>query len=239
MSPLAMTGMPTAALTSAMKSQSAVHRDHADADVLGDARESGRVQAGVVPAHAHLQRHRDRDRLDGGLQDGGGGGFVAHQGGAGGLADRHLLHRAAEIDVDQVGALVHRESGGVGHGVRIAAGELQGGDAAAAVNLGHVERLAVLPDHRPGGDHLGDDHAGAEFLRGAAKWQIGDTGHGSQQDRGVDSDAVAQIDGAQGRMCGGGTTVAHHLGKLQPQGGGRNAACGLPGGRRPVASLSP
>jgi hypothetical protein len=44
----------------------------------------------------------------------------------------------------------------------------------------------------------------------------------------------------QGRMCGGGTTVAHHLGKLQPQGRGRNAACdGLSGGERTVPQQLP
>ena len=58
----------------------------------------------MVPAHAHLQRHRHRDGAHRRREQPPGRFLVAHQRGAGLLADRHLLHRAAEIDVDQVGA---------------------------------------------------------------------------------------------------------------------------------------
>ncbi len=36
----------------------------------------------------------------------------------------------------------------------LAAGELERADATRAIHLGHRQRLLVLADHRPGGDHL-------------------------------------------------------------------------------------
>ena len=93
-----------------------------------------------------------------------GGEFVAHQGRAGLLAERDLFDGAAEIDVDQIGAAVHSEACGFCHRSGFASGELEGGNAADAIHLGHAQRIAVFPDHRPGGDHFGDNHAGAEFF---------------------------------------------------------------------------
>ena len=40
-----------------------MHGDKANAHILGDARQHRRVQAGMVPAHPHLQRHRHRNGL--------------------------------------------------------------------------------------------------------------------------------------------------------------------------------
>ena len=61
----------------------------------------------------------------------GGGDLVAHQRAAGHLADRDLLHRAAEIDVDDVGAATDGDPRRLGHRRRIAAGELDGATGAA------------------------------------------------------------------------------------------------------------
>ena len=80
MSPLTITGIETASLTLRTKrpvglalvqlaSRAAVYRDHLHAEILGDARKFGRVEAVVVPAHPRLERHRHLDRLDRGFDD--------------------------------------------------------------------------------------------------------------------------------------------------------------------------
>src|SRR6185437_15844160 len=103
-----------------------------------------------------------------------------------------------------------------------AAGELHGGDAAAAVHLGHAQGVAVLAAHRPGGDHLGDHHPGALLLGETAERQVGDAGHRRQDDRRVDADAAAEVDRREGRTRGG-IGIAHELGKLPPLVPARNA----------------
>ena len=101
----------------------AVHSDHANAAGFGNVREAGRVALVIVPAGAHLQRHRQIDRLDRRFEDAGRLQFVAHQRRPG-MAAHHLLDRATEIDVDQAGAAVGVEFGCLGHHRRLAAGEL-------------------------------------------------------------------------------------------------------------------
>ena len=127
----------------------AMHGDHADAGLLRDAGETRRVQAGVVPAHAHLQRDRDRDGFDGRLQDRRGGDFVAHQRGPGGLADGDLPDRAAEVDVDQMGAFIDRQTRGFGHRGRVAAGKLDRGNTSVTVDLGHIAGSCGFPGSSP------------------------------------------------------------------------------------------
>ena len=74
MSPLTITGRETACLTLRtnapvglalveLAAGAAVDGDHLHAEILGDAGELGRVEAGMIPAHPHLQRHRDLHRL--------------------------------------------------------------------------------------------------------------------------------------------------------------------------------
>ena len=180
----------------------AVHRDHADAAVLRDARQPRRVQAGVVPAHAHLQRHRHRHRPHRRLQDARRRRLVAHQRGAGQLADRDLFHRAAEIDVDDVGAAIDRDPRRLGHRRRVAAGELHRGGLPLWPSSSAIRRVvAVLPHHRPGGDHLGYHQPGAKLPGEPAERQVGHARHRRQDDRRLDSDTAAQVDRAQGGMC--------------------------------------
>src|SRR3546814_6618091 len=52
---------------------------HLRAQILCDPREFGRVQAVMVPPHAHLDGHRHRHRLDTGVDQRGGQRQVAHQ----------------------------------------------------------------------------------------------------------------------------------------------------------------
>ena len=160
-----------------------MHGDHLDAAVFRDLGEARGVLVGIVPALAHLQRDRQLHRLHRRFQDPGGLGLVAHQRGAG-IAVDHLLHRAAEIDVDDGGAAILVELGGLGHHMRLAAGKLHRHRRFLGHILGHAQRLAVLPDHRFAGDHLGHHQPGAAALDQAAERQVGDARHG-RQDHGV------------------------------------------------------
>src|SRR3546814_16913219 len=55
-----------------------VDGDELCAEILGDVREFGGVEAVVAPAHAHLDRHRHLPRLDAGLDQRRGEFQVAH-----------------------------------------------------------------------------------------------------------------------------------------------------------------
>ena len=165
----------------------------------------------MVPAHAHLEGDRDRDGAGGRFENAGGGDFVAHQGAAGHLADGDFLDRTAEIDVDDIGAAADGDAGGLGHGGGVAARQLDRGWA--AVHLGHAQGGLVLAHHGPGGDHLGDDEAGAEFAGEAAERQVGDAGHRRQDDRRL-------------QLRRNGIRNAHDLGKLVGEPMARNAFVG-------------
>jgi hypothetical protein len=160
----------------------AVHRDHANAARLGDARQLRRVAAGLVPAGAHLERDREVDRRDRGLHDAPGQVGFAHQRRAGGLVD-HLLDRTTEVDVDQRRAAVGIEPRRLGHDFGLAAGQLHrhGEDLGAA--LGQLHRLPGLADHGLAGDHLRDHQPGAEALDQAPERQVRDPGHRGQDHR--------------------------------------------------------
>ena len=176
--------------------------------------EPRRVQAGVVPAHAHLQRHRHRHGAHGRLQDARGGGLVAHQRAAGALADRDLLHRAAEIDVDQVGAATDRDARRLGHRRRVAAGELDRGRrrrrSSAMRSVLRFSRTiaqeAIISDTtRPAPSRA----------RQPAERQVGDARHRRQDDRRVDPDAAAEVDRPQHcRHLPAFVRIAHDLGRI-------------------------
>ena len=193
MSPLAMTGIATAVLDLAdefpiggagveLAARAAVHADHANAACFGNPSEPGRIAAAVVPAGAHLQGDRQVHRLDRRLENARGMRFVAHQRRAG-MAVDHLLHRAAEIDVDDPRPAIGVELGRLGHHPRLAAGELHRHRLLIGAALRHRHRLARLADHRLAGDHLGDDKPGSEPLDEAAERQIADARHRGEDDR--------------------------------------------------------
>ena len=110
--------------------------------------------------------------------------FVAHQRAACHLADRDLLHRAAEVDVDDVRTARDRDARRLGHRRRIAAGKLERGRR--ALERRHAQRVAVLAHHRPGRDHLRDDQSRAESAREPPERQVGHARHRREDDRGVD-----------------------------------------------------
>ena len=161
------------------------------------------------PAHAHLERDGDGHGADGGGEQAGGAGFVAHEGGAGHLADGDLLHGAAEVDVDQVRAAVDRDTGSLGHGVRVAAGKLHGVRAAAGIDLRHALGIAIFAHDRPACDHLGHDQPGTEFPGQAAERQVGDARHRREDHRRLDAH------GARAGFEHDGRQVAHDLSKLR------------------------
>ena len=143
-----------------LAARAAVDGDHPDAGGLGAARQLGRVDRGVVPAEPHLQRHRQRRGADRRLDQGQRMVEVAHQRRAG-VAARHLLGRAAHVDVDDVGAGVGRGPGALGHPVRLAAGELDDMGAVAGA-LGPEQRLGVADRQLVSGHHFRDDQPGAD-----------------------------------------------------------------------------
>ena len=201
MSPLAITGIddrllhladeaPIGAAGVELAARAAVHRDHADAAGFGNLRQARRVAVVVVPARAHLQGDRQIDRLDGRLEDARGVQFVAHQRRAG-MAVDHLLDRAAEIDVDQPRAAVGVELRGLGHDLRLAAGELHRHRLLLGAALRHRQRLARLADRRLAGDHLGNDQRRPMPFDEAPERQVGHTRHRRQDDR------VFQLNGVE------------------------------------------
>ena len=121
--------------------------------------------------------------------------LVAHQRRTG-MAVHHLLHRAAEVDVDDRRAAIFVELGGLGHHLGLAAGQLHRHGELLRGVPGHQERLAVLPYHGCRGDHLGHDQAGAAALDHLAERHVGDTRHRGQDDGIFDPDR-ADIDRAE------------------------------------------
>ena len=106
----------------------AVHRHQADAGALGALRQLRGVDGAIVPAEPHLERHRNRHRVDGRLDQGQGMIEIAHQRGSG-LAAGDVAGRAAHVDVDDRGARGLRDAGSLRHPARFATGELHHVDA--------------------------------------------------------------------------------------------------------------
>ena len=102
---------------------SAVDGHPVEPERLGPTGEVGRVEAGMVPAQAHLHGDRNLDGPAHRRQQACGVVEVAHQRRAG-LAAGHGLGRTAHVDVDGVGPVRHGDAGGLGHGLGGAAGEL-------------------------------------------------------------------------------------------------------------------
>ena len=112
---------------------------------------------------------------------------------------RHLPHRAAEVDVDEVGAGRLDHPRRLGHRARLGAEDLDrermlvGGDA-------EVAERALVPVLDPGAaDHLRADEAGAEAASLAAERLHADAGHRREDEPRRDLDvadppAFAEID---------------------------------------------
>ena len=115
-------------------------------------------------------------------------GGVAQQGAAGAAAD-HLAHRAAAVQVDQVGDRLDLP-GRFRQALRVVAEQLHPerpfrGDAAQQVTGGGAAEVQAV-----GADHFGEDQGGAEPLHDQAVGEVGDPRH-----RGED-DGIGQLQGA-------------------------------------------
>ena len=125
---------------------------------------------GVVDRLDDATRHFDHER------------HVAHHARAG-AASGDLLHRASEVDVDDVGA------GGLGHARRFGhrfdqvAVDLDADGAFGLRYFEFFERLGRVADQAVRRDEFGVDHIGAELLAHRAERRIGDILHRRQKQR--------------------------------------------------------
>ena len=153
---------------------------------------------GVVNADAELDCHRHAGALGG--ADGGGDdlaeqpSFVGQCRSAAAACD--FGHRAAEVHVDVVGEVVLDDHPGrlVGGG-RVDGVELQRARRLLRGERRHVHRDGVALDQGAGGDHLADVEAadGArpgflEFAAQGAERDVGDPGHGRQDNRAAEGE---------------------------------------------------
>ena len=130
----------------------------------------GALQAVMVPAHAHLQRHRHRHRLDRRFEDARGGDLVAHQRGAGAWPTATFFTGQPKLMSMMAAPRSSVSRAASAMTVRLAAGELHRHRSSSAVDLGHLQGLAVLPHHRLAGDHLARPPA-----RAPCAWPAGGT----------------------------------------------------------------
>ncbi len=88
------------------------------------------------------------------------------------MAVDHLLHRAAEIDVDQGGPAILVQFRGLAHHLGLAAGKLHRHGKFFRRGTGHAERFARFPHQRLAGDHFRNNEPGAAALYQTAEWKI-------------------------------------------------------------------
>ena len=154
-SPLPITGMwRTAAFTSAMRVQSALpavalfararmQRDRLQSAIFGQLRHFHRDQFLVIPAGAKLHGERDRDGRAHLAQNLLHQRQIAQQSRAA-VAFHDLIHRAAEIDVDNIEPEILASLGGVGHHLRVGAEQLRGNRMLFRLEITDSERSAWI-----------------------------------------------------------------------------------------------
>jgi transcription elongation factor GreA len=163
--------------------------DQAWADVEGGA-------GAVVDAPPHLHGHRDRDGACHGVDDAAGAVFVLEERGTG-TRLRHLLHRAAEVDVDEVGSGVLDHARRLGHRRRLAAEDLDRERALVRRDPQVAER-ALVPVREPGAaHHLRADEARAEPATLPAEGLNAHAGHRREHDSCRDLDVADAPGGAK------------------------------------------
>ena len=108
---------------------------------------------------------------------------LAHQAAAG-VVLRDLRHRAAHVDVDDVGAHAFDDARGFGHLVGIAAEDLDRDRPLFFGVLGVLERAIDAADEPFAAHHLGDDEAAAAVaLDQAAERRVGHARHRRDDER--------------------------------------------------------
>ncbi len=206
----------------------------------------------LVDADPHLDRHRDvapGALLDDGRDDRPEKVALPREGRAATLAG-HLGHRAAEVEVDVVGAvLLHEDSRGRPGRHRVDGVELHRARLLVGVVLDQAHRLGVALDQCARGDHLRDVEAvAAELPAQPPEGSVGDARHRRQDDRGRDG-MPSKLQGRQRRSKGSRhppivsasaaavTSRRHQLRGLWPAAGslGQRRIASRPGSGRPAA----
>ena len=165
-----------------------MHRDRRRAGALDMPGQLRRVDLPVVPPLAHLHRDGDGHRLRHRRDDLRGVRRLAHEAAAR-VVLGDLRHRAAHVDVDDVGAHLLDHARRFGHPRRLAAEDLDGDGPLLFGVLGVLER-AIDAAHQPlAADHLGHDEAAPTLaLHQAAKRGVGHTRHGRDDKRRLQRD---------------------------------------------------
>ena len=161
----------------------AVNGHRGGAGILHAAREVGRVAQGVVPARAHLDRDRNANGAGHGANHRGRVFGLAHQAAAG-IVLGDLRHRAAHVDVDDVGAHALDDLCRRRHLVRVAAEHLDRDRALLFGVLGVFKRAIDAADEPLGRHHLGHDQTAAAVpFHETAERRVGHARHGRHHQR--------------------------------------------------------
>ena len=165
-----------------------VNRQRGDPRVLQPLGDLDDVLRILVPPQPRLDRHGQTDRLDDAARHLDHFWHVAHHAAAG-SAPGDLAHRAAEIDVDQVGSGRLGHTGRLDHRFDLMAVKLNADRPLVIVQteLGH--RLGRIADQPVARNELRVDHIGPEHLAHVTERRIGHVFHRREKQR-----LVAQID---------------------------------------------
>lgn len=159
-----------------------MHGDSGNAFVLGKARDRYGIAVFTVPARAHLERDRNTRSRDDGAQYPRDQRLIAHERGArGAIAD--LLGRAAEIDVDDLGAEFHVHARGIGHHGRVIARNLHDARLGLSAVIHPQTRLGRIPEVNVGRDHFRRRDPRAHSPAEPAEGQVGHARHRRESER--------------------------------------------------------
>ena len=149
----------------------------------------------VVPSAPGLDRHRQvrgpDDRADDPLDQ-----IQVAQAARAAVPLHHLLHRAAEVDVDELGpVMLGDEPGRLRHGVGIGAVDL---DADRPLDLLELRALERVPDAAPDGlrgEELGQHDVGTHPPADLAERRLRHPGHRGQDERERMRGGIGQLHG--------------------------------------------
>ena len=174
-----------------------------DADVLQALGHLLDVAAGIVPAQARLHGHRQLHGLHHGLGQAHHLVHVQQQAGAGALA-HHLLHRAAVVDVDQLGTGRLGDACGLHHGLLGAAEQLDAHRPLTGEDVQLLPALGRIADQALAADELGVHQVRPVPLAQRSEGRVAHVLHGRQQQGEVPQLDVSDADHVPG---GKGTEV--------------------------------
>ena len=160
-----------------------MERDTGHAGLLHQpARERDAGAVAGLAAGAELHGHRQAAALARGARDGHGAVVVVEEGGAGaGPAD--LAHRAAHVEVDEVGARAGGDRGRLAHHRGVVAEELHRHRVLVGVDAQELAQRAPVAVHEAEArDHLRDHEPGAVALRLKAHEPVADAGQRREHD---------------------------------------------------------